>query len=805
MSFEVCRRNGLRTSVTKYVTAKRAFLRYVLVLFLLMAPALLSVVSAHAQTKGVDPLDAAMSDVIFETKDGLLTATFSERTDDAALAAAVPSLIAREVESLNLRSAPIRDGRVLGRLTQLKELNLAGTQLRDVAALSPLTRLRSLNLQFVRIADLRPLSGMSQLISLNLCGTDVRDLSPLAGLISLRDLVLAVTKTRDLTPITPLRNLTSLDLSSTWISNLRPLAGMAGLQSLNLNGTPVEDIQPLFQLRRLVTLDLGGTQVSDIQGLSDLIALQNLDLESTQVADVTPLARLPALRSVALGGSLVHDMTPLARLASAPPLTSRKPSVDPVIFWNDQTNRSIQATAADPFQASRALAMESVAVLDTFKSIDAAPAFMVRLPAPKDVPAPMAVSAAAHAVLVHLFPTRASSLDAALAYALAEEPTGPVRARALAFGTAMAAAIIARRDEDGSALQGENHSGNMPGQWRPTLPEFLPPMHPQWAKVEPFALKTPDQFRPSGPPPPDSVEFREAKAKVILFGALRSTERSAEQTQIAHYWSDAIGTYAPAGHWNAIAASIVAPLKLGISVEAELFAELNVALADAGIAIADAKYTFWGWRPITAIRAGGGGDPSLLDWTPLLDTPNHPSYISGHSAFSAAAASVMTAWFGRRPFTFSSANLQGVTRKFANFDQAAEEAAISRLYGGIHFPFDNADGLTTGRAVGNWTMGVFQRLADDRGPYLMVDGEMGGTGGPTKHSRIVAGCALNNVAPIAAITAQVGTAAPFSVPVDERGLFTVPAERLPTAGSYELLLAATSPTGRTSIVRHRVE
>ena len=167
-------------------------------------------------------------------------------------------------------------------------------------------------------------------------------------------------------------------------------------------------------------------------------------------------------------------------------------------------------------------------------------------------------------------------------------------------------------------------------------------------------------FAPPGRQP-GSAAFRRSKAEVMELGAAHSTKRTPQQTEIAHYWSDAIGTYAPAGHWNAIAANIVGPLKLGLSVEAELFAELNVAMADAGIAMADAKYTYWMLRPDhghphgdNARRAGSRLD--AVDGNP----GNHPSYISGHASFSGAAAAVMTAWFGDRPFSFSSASLPGV-------------------------------------------------------------------------------------------------------------------------------------------------
>jgi membrane-associated phospholipid phosphatase len=317
---------------------------------------------------------------------------------------------------------------------------------------------------------------------------------------------------------------------------------------------------------------------------------------------------------------------------------------------------------------------------------------------------------------------------------------------------------------------------------------------PQWATMTPFLLTAPNQFRPPGPPALDSAAFHEATATVEAIGGAQSTVRASIQTEIAHYWSDAIGTYAPAGHWNAIAATLLAPMGLNLEAEAELFAELNVAMADAGIAIADAKYTYLFWRPVTVIRLGGDGSRPNPAWTPLLETPNHPSYISGHSAFSGAAAAVLTARFGTRPFSFESASVPGVTRKFASFQQAAEEAAISRVYGGIHFPFDNADGLTTGRQVGAWTLSAFRRLADDRGPVIVMDGAAMRTLG----TQSLAGYALDNTTPVTAVTVSLNGGPAFKVVVDERGRFVIPRHRVGSLGRRELLVTASSATGRVT-------
>ncbi len=384
---------------------------------------------------------------------------------------------------------------------------------------------------------------------------------------------------------------------------------------------------------------------------------------------------------------------------------------DVIIDWNTQTNLAIQAERTDPFNAARALALESLAVLDTVKAIAGERGFLVHKAAPGGLDAHAAAASAGRTMLLHLFPSRRQALDAALAVSLAGRPAGAARDAAVAFGASVADAVQALRADDGSQIEAGWHHGTQPGQWQPTPPERLPPLHPQWATVKPFAMARPDQFRPLGPPALGTKIYRDAVTSVARLGATNSTARTKEQTEIARYWSDAIGTYAPAGHWNAIASSVMAPRKLGLIAEAELFAELNVAMADACIAMADAKYTYWYWRPITAIRAGSDGVAEIPDWWPLLETPNHPSYISGHSSFSGAAALVLTKWLGGDPFSFGSASLPGVMRHFPSFTAAAEEAAMSRVYGGIHFAFENADGLATGRKVGAWTLGAFKGVA----------------------------------------------------------------------------------------------
>ena len=164
---------------------------------------------------------------------------------------------------------------------------------------------------------------------------------------------------------------------------------------------------------------------------------------------------------------------------------------------------------------------------------------------------------------------------------------------------------------------------------------------------------------------------------------------------------------------------------------------------------------------------------------------------------------MLTDWFGTRPFVFSSASLPGVTRRFTSFQQAAEEAAASRVYGGIHYPFDNVDGLATGRSVGAWTMAVFQRIGEDRGPIVMMMDRSINMANIAPHA--VVGCALDNLSPVATVTVQLDGGAPFSVAVNERGLFTLPPERLGATGRHEVVVTATSVTGRSSVVRAEID
>lgn len=251
-----------------------------------------------------------------------------------------------------------------------------------------------------------------------------------------------------------------------------------------------------------------------------------------------------------------------------------------------------------------------------------------------------------------------------------------------------------------------NHTGNA-GEWVLTPPAFQAPVLPDWGSSKPLALLSAAQFRPSGPPDLKSKIYADALFNVKIFGKHGRALRFPEEAKIARFWANGHRTATGPGHWNQIARQVTT--NLDPSEKLNILMIMNIAMYDAGIAAWDAKYAYAFWRPITAIRKADMDEnekTKLSDnWFPYLKNPYHPEYVSGHSTFSAAAATVLNAKMGAIPFCATSEGVSiDTTRCFNTFWEAAEEAGMSRIYGGIHFSFSNKAGLELGRNIGNWTM-----------------------------------------------------------------------------------------------------
>jgi hypothetical protein len=307
--------------------------------------------------------------------------------------------------------------------------------------------------------------------------------------------------------------------------------------------------------------------------------------------------------------------------------------------------------------------------------------------------------------LTELYPSRVRHFDNLLAQSLEGVADVEVMNESIALGRHVGSAVADWRYDDGSDRESQFTPGREPGDWNPTPPAFARPLAPHWPRVNGFVLKRGSQFRADGPPALNSDAYTTAYDEVRRLGRRTSSTRTREQTEIAHFWADGEGTVTPPGHWNRIAQSISRQRSLTLAENARLFAVLNVAMADVGIACWDCKYYFNFWRPVQAIpeadRDGNSNTVADRDWEPLLPTPPFPAYTSGHSSFSGAAATAIATALGTDDVQFetTSEGLPGVTRRYRSLWAAAEEAGMSRIYGGIHWQFDNTDGLAGGRKV----------------------------------------------------------------------------------------------------------
>lgn len=394
---------------------------------------------------------------------------------------------------------------------------------------------------------------------------------------------------------------------------------------------------------------------------------------------------------------------------------------DVVTDWNTAALNAIRGNRTPPPRASRALAILHASIYDAVNGIGRTHSpYMVESRAPVSLSKEAAASAAAHEVLLALFPTNAPAFDALHASTLATIGDGPHKQKGAAWGKHVASQVLAVRALDGHDGVAPPLPAPLAGDWVPTPPAFAPYLLPHWATLTCFSMNEPSQFRPPGPPALNSAAYTTAFNEVKALGAAVGSTRTADQTQIATFWADGAGTETPPGHWNSIAQDVAAAQGNTMEQNTRMFALLNLAMADAAICAWDAKYHFHNWRPVTAIRNADsdGNNDTVADpaWNSFVGTPPFPDYVSGHSTFSGAAATVLAMFYGTDnvPFATGSDALPGVTRNFASFSAAANEAMNSRLYGGIHFRFANEDGLVSGLDIGEWTVTHYLRAKGNR-------------------------------------------------------------------------------------------
>ncbi len=376
--------------------------------------------------------------------------------------------------------------------------------------------------------------------------------------------------------------------------------------------------------------------------------------------------------------------------------------------------RCIRGDDSAPTLSSRNLAMLHGAIYDAVNGIlRTHQPYQVTAPAPPETLPEAAASAAGYRICVTLYPSFRAAVEELFRWQRAALPNTEATTNGLAWGTAVADAMLFARANDGANTQVPYIPSSAPGAWRRTPPFFRPPLDPHWRYVRLFTLPELEPFVPPPPPPLDSEEYARDFDEVKRLGAWNSAVRSAEQSQIAVFWSDFSYTAMPPGHWNEIAANIARDRRLTLADSARLMALVSLAQADGGIVCWEAKYRYNLWRPVTAIqRAAEDGNPATEadpNWDHYLVSPPFPEYTSGHSTFSKAAAQVITRFFGTDAITFDtfSDSLPGVVRRFDSLAAGADEVGMSRIYGGIHFQFANREGKRCGEKIGNYVSDNF--------------------------------------------------------------------------------------------------
>lgn len=383
---------------------------------------------------------------------------------------------------------------------------------------------------------------------------------------------------------------------------------------------------------------------------------------------------------------------------------------DVILQWNRVLMETVRTPGQQPatIMPVRSYAIMHAAMFDAVNSIDGSHTpFLTDVPGSPNASIEAAAAQAAHDVLAGLYPTRIAIFDAELAISL--QGIDQYRAQqGIRIGQIVAERLLAMRTNDGWNVTPPVYSlPATPGNWQPTPPGGAAAFT-HYGAVTPFGITSGLQFKPNPPPAMTSAEYAADLNEVKEIGAANSATRTVDQTKVAQLWA---GVNTPTNFlfvWNNVARSV--SLARGISTveQARLFALTNMALHDALQTTFASKFVYGLWRPVTAIRradedgnASTTADPA---WSSLIVNPPYPSYAGNNAAIGTSQSTILALFFGRDDIAFQHTweGAGGATRSYAGFSAMADEEARARVYGGIHFTFDNVAGQSVGRNVANY-------------------------------------------------------------------------------------------------------
>ena len=382
---------------------------------------------------------------------------------------------------------------------------------------------------------------------------------------------------------------------------------------------------------------------------------------------------------------------------------------DVVLDWNEIAVNTAIANGQNPFAQARYAAITQLAVFEAVNAIrgDYQP-YLGTITAPPGASAEAAAVAAAYRVLSTYFPASASTLDAARANSLALIPDGQAKDDGIATGEAAAAAMILLRSNDGSSPPRFKIPGSpLPGAWQatpscPVVNGIAVGAFFHWQNVAPFGIRSAGEFLLNPPPALTSNRYAKDYAEVMTVGSLTSAQRPPDRADVVRFFALTSPTLA----LNQAARQVAERQGRSLSENARALALLDMAISDSFVASFLTKYHFNFWRPETAIRAGDtdgnwntNADPTFL---PFIATPCFPSYPSNHASGSNSGVEVLRRLYGEGGHSISLSNpaVPDIILQYTTFKQITDDVDDARVYGGIHFRFDQVAGRRLGRAVG---------------------------------------------------------------------------------------------------------